>query len=50
MKTHGGKRPGSGRKKIGRKSYLIRMKPPAMLRLREKASPTPVGEWLENQI
>ena len=45
--THGGARKGAGRKKSGRKSYLIRMKPEAMGRLRFVADPRPVGEYLE---
>jgi predicted HicB family RNase H-like nuclease len=35
--AHGGKRPGSGRKPSGRKSYQIRMKPEVHRRLKSHA-------------
>jgi hypothetical protein len=50
MKTHGGKRPGSGRKPSGRKPYLIRMKPKTMKALKAKAKAKAVGEWLDDEF
>ena len=49
---HGGARKGAGRKKSGRKSYLIRMKPESMSKLQSRAkdSDRRVGEYLEDEI
>jgi hypothetical protein len=50
--NHGGAREGSGRKSLGRKPYLIRMKPEAMAaiqREQRKKKLSAVGEVLEMQ-
>jgi hypothetical protein len=43
----GGCRKNSGRKRSGRKPYLIRMKPKTMAALRKAAKPKTVGEYLD---
>ncbi len=48
--THGGRRPGAGRKPSGRTAYTIRMKPAAMKKLRAKAYPKALGAWLEQMV
>ena len=45
--THGGRRAGAGRKALGRKPYMIRMKPDKFAKLKATAKPLPVGEYLE---
>jgi len=48
--THGGSRPNAGRKKTGRKPYLIRMKPKAIRSLKKSAKQSEVEtvkEYLE---
>ena len=44
---HGGKRKGAGRKKSGRKAYLVRMKPGTMDFLKRAAAGGAVGEYLD---
>jgi hypothetical protein len=47
---HGGARPGSGRKRLGRKAYLVRMKPETMGRLKETAKPLTPGQYLDREF
>ena len=44
---HGGRRKGSGRKKLGRKSYTLRMKPEVMALLKVASKGQTVGRFIE---
>jgi len=46
---HGGKRPGSGRKRIGRKAYTVRLRPEVHKRIQQRAQKNGVSisEYIE---
>lgn len=47
--THGGPRPGAGRKPTGRVPVMIRVRPEALKRMKAAAreKKMPLGQWLE---
>jgi len=49
-KQHGGKRKNSGRPALGRKPYLIRMKPKTKSNLDTLAGKHTVGEFLDEKF
>ena len=48
-RLHGGKRPGSGRKTIGRKPYTIRLQPEVHARIQQRAKKKgiSISEYIE---